>query len=242
MKRTFACLLTAAALVLTACSQTPSDSSAASSAEATPAPTEAPAATAAPTEEPATAEAAPADTGDLYAGYVQDFEEVGTMVRPVDTDDGRALNLECTLDTEIDQLIYDHYRFELQGDLEASLDQVGSLENYRTTVENDVKNVQSGAGMQSYTLHSLGVLTKEQVEGAAPADLAVLTQDVTDCGLVQWTVASVDLSWTYTEAEKAKGPQLDEGRYQRYFLVGKTAEDDSWKLCDFFWDTFLPQS
>lgn len=238
MQRTVFCLLAAAALALTACTAAPSDSLSASAAEATPTP----APTEAPTEASTETAAEPAAGTDLYGGYVSTFEEVGTMARPVDTEDGRALNLECTLDNEIDQLIYDHYRNELQGDLDASLALVGDVENYRITVENDVRNVQEGAGMQSYTLHEMHILSPEEVQTANEDDLAIIAQEVEDCGLSQWTVQAVDLSWTYTDAEKAKGPQLDEGRYQRYFLLGKTADADSWKIYDFFWENFLPES
>lgn len=238
MQRTVFCLLAAAALALTACTAAPSDSLSASAAEATPTP----APTEAPTEASTETAAEPAAGTDLYGGYVSTFEEVGTMARPVDTEDGRALNLECTLDNEIDQLIYDHYRNELQGDLDASLALVGDVENYRITVENDVRNVQEGAGMQSYTLHEMHILSPEEVQTANEDDLAIIAQEVEDCGLTQWTVQAVDLSWTYTDAEKAKGPQLDEGRYQRYFLLGKTADADGWKIYDFFWENFLPES
>lgn len=237
MKRTWICLLAAAALGLAACSNAPSDSL--GTPVETPALTETPAPT--PEATPATEETAPAaDTGDLYAGYVASFEEVGTMVRPVETEDGRALNLECTLDNEIDQLIYDHYRNELLGDLDASLEQLGETENYRITVKNDVKNVQDGAGMQSYMLHEMHIVPLEDVQTANENDLAVIAQEVADYGLTQWTVQAVDLSWTYTEAEKAKGPQLDEGEYQRYFLLGKAGDAASWKIYDFFWEDFLP--
>lgn len=236
MKRTWICLLAVAALGLAACSNAPSDSL--GTPVETPASTETPAPT--PEATPATEETAPAaETGDLYAGYVASFEEVGTMVRPVETEDGRALNLECTLYNEIDQLIYDHYRNELLGDLDASLAQVGETENYRITVENDVKNVQAGAGMQSYTLHEMHIVPLEEVQTANGNDLDVIAQEVADYGLTQWTVQAVDLSWTYTEAEQAKGPQLDEGEYQRYFLLGKAADADSWKIYDFFWEDFL---
>ena len=151
MKKLLISTLIAAALVLTACS------SGGETAQAT--------ATPAPTQEPAAvseAESAPAEQatqeeagGDIYAAYVQEFPEVGTMVRPVETEDGRELILECELDNEIDQLIYDSYRNELTGDLDGALALVGDVENYRITVENAVRNVQEGAGNQSYTLHDM---------------------------------------------------------------------------------------
>lgn len=237
MKRSLFFLL-AAALVLTACTSAPSSSAAAT---ATPEPTPAASAVTAEEAQPTPAEESAAPS-DLYAGYVQDFPDVGTMATPVETDDNRTLTLECALNNEIDQLIYDYYRNELLGDLDASLTLVGDTESFRTTVENTVKAVQAGEGCQTYTLHEMHILTPEEVQGAAPADLDLIAREVADSGLTQWTVQAVDLSWTYTDAEQAKGPQLDEGRYQRYFLLGKTDEADSWKIYDFFWETFLPEA
>lgn len=236
MKRSLFFLL-AAALVLTACTSAPS-----SSAAPDPTPEPVPAVESAATPEasgPAEESAAPAD---LYAGYVQDFPDVGTMATPVETDDNRTLTLECALNNEIDQLIYDYYRNELLGDLDASLALVGDTESFRMTVENTVKAVQAGEGCQSYTLHGMRILPPEEVQTAGQNDLDLIAREVADSGLTQWTVQAVDLSWTYTEAEQAKGPQLDEGQYRRYFLLGKTDEADSWKIYDFFWETFLPEA
>lgn len=236
MKTSLFFLLAAAALVLTACTSAPS-----SSAAPDPTPEPVPAVESAATSEasgPAEESAAPAD---LYAGYVQDFPDAGTMARPVETDDNRTLTLECALNNEIDQLIYDYYRNELLGDLDASLALVGDTESFRMTVENSVKAVQAGEGCQSYTLHGMRILTPEEVQTAGQNDLDLIAREVADSGLTQWTVQAVDLSWTYTEAEQAKGPQLDEGQYRRYFLLGKTDEADSWKIYDFFWETFLPE-
>lgn len=240
MKKLLISTLTAAALVLTACSS----GGETAQATATPAPTQEPAAVSTAEATPAPAEQATGEEagGDIYAAYVQEFEQVGTMVRPVETDDGRALDLECILDDEIDQLIYDSYRNELLGDLDGALALVGNVENYRITVENAVRNVQEGAGNQSYTLHEMHILPLEEVQGAEQRYLDVIAEDVADCGLTQWTVQEVDVSWTYTEAEKAKGPQLDEGRYQRYFLLGKAGDADSWKIYDCFWENFLPEA
>lgn len=238
MKKSMVCMLSAAALALTACNAAPSESAA---PQATPAPT--PAAESTTPEETAAETPAPESAApeDLYAGYVQEFAEVGTMARPVETEDGRELILECDLDNEIDQLIYDHYRCELLGDLEGALALTGDTETYRITTENDVKNVQEGAGNQSYTLHEMDILSLEDVQSAEQRYLDTIAQEVADSNLTQWTVQEVDVSWTYTEAEKAKGPQLDEGRYERYFLLGKTADSDSWKIYDLFWENFIPE-
>lgn len=237
MKKSVFSLLIAAGLVLTACTAAPSESAA---PETTPEPTPAQQAVTEETaaETPAADAAAPED---LYATYVTDFPDVGTLAKPVETEDDRALNLECLLNNEIDQLVYDHYRDELLGDLEGSLALTGDTETYRITTENDVKNVQEGAGNQSYTLHEMDILSLEDVQSAEQRYLDTIAQEVADSNLTQWTVQEVDVSWTYTEAEKAKGPQLDEGRYERYFLLGKTADSDSWKIYDLFWENFIPE-
>lgn len=244
MKKSVFSLLIAAGLVLTACTAAPSESAA---PETTPEPTPAQQAVTEETaaETPAPEEAAPAADAaapeDLYATYVTDFPDVGTLAKPVETEDDRALNLECLLNNEIDQLVYDHYRDELLGDLEGSLALVGENDLYQTTVENDVKRVQEGAGIQSYTLHDLHLLTPEEVQGAEQRYLDVIAQYVADYDLTGWTVEAVDVSWTYTEAEESMGTQLDEGRYMRYFVAGKTADSDSWKLYDMYFDNFFPQ-
>lgn len=220
--------------------------------------TAAPASTAEPASEPAAvsqaAEAepapapetpetsAPAADADPMAGYVQDFAEVATLAKPVETDDGRTLTLNCTLDTEVDQLIYDHYRYELLGDLDGALSLVGDSEALRITTENDVRNVQEGAGAQSYTLHGLRALTTDEMARVRAYDRDAIFRIVADYGLTEWTLEAVDVEWTYTEAELAKGPQLDAGRYMRYFLAGRTSADQPWALYELFWEDLLPDA
>ena len=196
-----------------------------------------------PAPEPETPEtSASAADADPMAGYVQDFAEVATLAKPVETDDGRTLTLNCTLDTEVDQLIYDHYRYELLGDLDGALSLVGDSEALRITTENDVRNVQEGAGAQSYTLHGLRALTADEMARVRAYDRDAIFRIVADYGLAEWTLEAVDVEWTYTEAELAKGPQLDAGRYMRYFLAGRTSTDQPWALYELFWEDLLPDA
>ena len=227
-----AAALTALAL-LAGCTAAPSGSTAASTPETA-------VATPEPIVEPQEPE--PEVFDDPLASYVQDFAEVATLAKPVETDDGRTLTLNCTLDTEVDQLIYDHYRYELLGDLDGALSLVGDSEALRITTENDVRNVQEGAGAQSYTLHGLRALTADEMARVRAYDRDAIFRIVADYGLTEWTLEAVDVEWTYTEAELAKGPQQDAGRYMRYFLAGRTGTDQPWALYELFWEDLLPDA
>ena len=147
----------------------------------------------------------------------------------METDDGRTLTLNCTLDTEVDQLIYDHYRYELLGDLDGALSLVGDSEALRITTENDVRNVQEGAGVQSYTLHGLHALTADEMARVRAYDRDAILHIVADYGLAEWTLEAVDVEWTYTEAELAKGPQQDARAVYAVFLAGRTSTDQPWR-------------
>ena len=96
--------------------------------------------------------------------------------------------------------------------------------------------------MQSYTLHGLHALTADEMARVRAYDRDAILHIVADYGLAEWTLEAVDVEWTYTEAELAKGPQQDAGRYTRYFLAGRTSTDQPWALYELFWEDLLPDA
>ena len=55
----------------------------------------------------------------------------------------------------------------------------------------------------------------------------------------EYAIVEADVSWKYSEAYLQQGPQLEEGRYLRYYLLAKTPEVPEYKWYELYWDDFL---
>lgn len=60
--------------------------------------------------------------------------------------------------------------------------------------------------------------------------------------LTEYAIVQVDLDWTYSQAQLEAGPQLGEGRYLRYFLLGKTEKIPEFRWYELYWDDFLEEA
>lgn len=243
MKRSL--LGVAALLVLTACAASPSEASvseetasATAAVSAVPDPTEAPGATPAPTPTPS-----PVPEETVFQRYIETFSNPEETVETTVTANGCTLTLEDSLDTEPELLVYQSYLYEAEGDWDRLEPLMGGDGTFAHTAELAAKQYRDGeSGMESQTIHELHVMTLEEVQGASDYSRKELQQVLADYDLQQWTMVAVDLSWTYTPEKEAAGPQLPEGRYQRYYLLGIPSGAGDWKLYQVYWEDFYPQN
>lgn len=243
MKRSL--LGVAALLVLTACAASPSEASvseetasATAAVSAAPDPTEPPGATPAPTLTPS-----PVPEETAFQRYIEIFSTPEETVETTVTANGCTLTLEDSLDTEPELLVYQSYLYEAEGDWDRLEPLMDGDTTFAHTAELTAKQYRDGeAGMESQTIHELHVMTLEEVQGASDYSRRELQQFLADYDLQQWTMVAVDLSWTYTPEKEAAGPQLPEGRYQRYYLLGIPSGAGDWKLYQVYWEDFYPQS
>lgn len=243
MKRSL--LGVAALVVLTACAAYPSEASvseetapATAAVSAAPDPTEPPGATPAPTPTPS-----PVPEETVFQRYIETFSAPEETVETTVTANGCTLTLEDSLDTEPELLVYQSYLYEAEGDWDRLSPLMDGDTTLAHTAELAAKQYRDGeAGMESQTIHELHVMTLEEVQGASDYSRKELQQVLADYDLQQWTMVAVDLSWTYTPEKEAAGPQLPEGRYQRYYLLGIPSGAGDWKLYQVYWEDFYPQS
>ncbi|WP_170240241.1 hypothetical protein [Thermosediminibacter litoriperuensis] len=51
--------------------------------------------------------------------------------------------------------------------------------------------------------------------------------------MTEYEIINVTFTQTLSEKAKEQGPQWGDGTYNRSFIVGKTADDDSYRIFDF---------
>lgn len=94
--------------------------------------------------------------------------------------------------------------------------------------------------MLSYIIHKISTLSekeygKRELESGEPNPLYYYGwEDLVDkYKLIEYKIIYVNFTQTHSEKAIKQDPQWGDGMYSRSFLVGRTSEDDSYKIFDF---------
>ena len=96
-----------------------------------------------------------------------------------------------------------------------------------------------GCYMTEVVLHRLTTLTREDLNRVQEHCKENILELLDTYDLTEYAVVEADLDWKYSEAALEAGPQLDEGRYLRYFLLARTENVPEYRYYELFWDDFL---
>ena len=145
--------------------------------------------------------------------------------------DERKILLQDSIDNEIEHLAYNLYYYTQAAEFE-KLDEINEMFSGTTSLKNDL---QDGMYYELINIHELSVLTKDEVYENYDSFYPDLSKSVYEHNLQQFAIASVDVSFEYSEIMKSRGPQNEEGRYLRYYLIGKTENNDEYKIYEVYW-------
>ena len=182
-----------------------------------------------------------------YSEFIEnirgDFEnEPYDGVRTFCSDD-RTLVYEGTPENVAESLVAFQYYCQTFLNFDKLKDCMGS-DTLRLSAENERENAAEGMYFKNVTIHNFATLTEEDFNpgGAYFADAETSFNFVDRANflkerytLTEYAIIYLDLSWKWSEKALSMGPQLDNGRYERLYLVGKTSEDTAWKIYECFW-------
>lgn len=174
---------------------------------------------------------------DFFAGYVTVFPEYTYTGVHSATIVGRMIELEDTPENCAEEAVLNFDYFSFIGDAAASAALTGR------------ENLVSGSNeFARLTVHTLSVMSEQdfQPNGAYFTE-ALLSEGFVDalwtsaqeCGLTEYTVVYEDKSWEWTQEALGKIPQLDNGRYERLYLLGRSEADPDWKIYACFWGEYI---
>lgn len=156
--------------------------------------------------------------------------------------DDRTLVLEDSIGNGLEYLVYQTYYYKASADFAARQDLLGDNESLQISNRNEEKNFENGEYTTSITLHALHTLTYEDLDHTAAYVKEDLLKQIDQFALTEYAIVQVDLDWTYSQALQEAGPQLGEGRYLRYFLLGKTEQTPEFRWYELYWDDFLEET
>lgn len=140
----------------------------------------------------------------------------------------------------LEETVYRFYLYNVTSRFDEQQALTGPEESFALAVRNEQTAWESGRYIQEYRIHDLSTLTAQEVEKASGFAKEDLLEQIDRFGWEEYAIVRVDLSWKYNEAALLAGPQLGDGRYQRYYLLARTSETEPFCICQVYWEDFLP--
>ncbi|MBQ2829576.1 MAG: hypothetical protein IJF15_00930, partial [Oscillospiraceae bacterium] len=150
--------------------------------------------------------------------------------------DDRVLLMEDSVDNELERVVFEYYHCISAAQFDQLMALVDEDEALQITTRNEQKNFNEGIYMSEYVLHGLEVLPAEMVKRGHQHAKDDIASRIVEHDLASYALVGVDLSLKHNELSASMGPQLTDGRYTWYWLVGKAATDTEYKLCALYWD------
>lgn len=141
---------------------------------------------------------------------------------------------------EVEYLIYSYYYFEAVGNFDKIMDLVGEDESFRNSVQNEKKQFEDGMYMSESIIHDLSTLTMEDMQQVSDSNKTYINREIEENELVEYVIVKVEVSWKYNAKRWYSSPQLPEGRYERYYLLGKTEDAGDFRIYEVFWEGLIP--
>lgn len=228
----FALALTFTAALLAGCAQNTASSSASSASSDT----------SGSASDPAGQSSAASLDEDLLISRYTDISALPALdlnLEPSLQFDDRTLIMEDSIENELEYLVYQSYYYEMSADFSSKKTLLGDSEYLQISIKNEEENFENGEYMTSVTIHALNTLTPEDLDFVADYAKEDLLEDINQYALTEYAIVQADLDWTYSQAWLDAGPQVGNGRYMRYFLLGKTEETPEFRWYELYWEGFM---
>ncbi len=150
--------------------------------------------------------------------------------------DDRTISIEDSIDNELEYTVYQLYYNETLGDYKKVMELIGEDEGFKIAMQNGEKNFEDGIYMKEYVIHELSVLDKNDIKEISNYSKIEIKDKIDKLNLEQYAIVMADLSFKHNEKSLSLSPQLGDGRYIRYYILGKTSESDNFKIYDVYWD------
>lgn len=189
------------------------------------------------------------DINDFFQSYITEFPKYSYKGEVSITFDERLFILEDVPENVVEEIAVNNYYFPISGQFDKLLEIMGDNEVLKISAQNEQKSFEEGYYFNENIIHKISVLTEQDFLDTSVSDYFSNSEDATDFineleayiskyGLLEYTVVYIDLSWKWSENALQRAPQLDNGRYERLYLLGKTDINESWKIYEIFWGCY----
>lgn len=154
--------------------------------------------------------------------------------------DGRIFKLEDTPKNMAEETVVNNFLYSITADFNGMSDILAEIESYKISIKNEEKNFNEGLYMKSYIIHEISTLSDDEYnqEKLENDELNPLyyygwQKVVEECNLKEYEIITINFTQVHSDKSIESGPQWGDGTYNRSFIVGKSPDDNNYKIYDF---------
>ncbi len=137
--------------------------------------------------------------------------------------EGRSFELEEIPESSAEEVVVLDFYYSITGEFDKMKEIISDNEAHLISMENEQLDFEQGRYMQSYTIHQIETLPKDdKVKSIAE-----------QYSLVEYEMINVSFTQIWSEAKLNAWPQYGNGMHSREFLVGKTKDDTVYKIYEY---------
>jgi len=163
-------------------------------------------------------------------GSVQSPVNSGNKTKDIVTVDDRNLILEDIAENIAEETVIKDFLYTITAEFDSKYDILAHIEPHVISIESEKEQFNNGIYVRLCKIHKISTLTeKEYKDEQNPLCYYNWEEIVNKHDLSDYKIVNID----YTIESSGQAPQWGNGTYNRSFVVGKTAKDNSYKIFDF---------
>lgn len=154
--------------------------------------------------------------------------------------DDRKFVLEDIPKNIAEETVIRYFLYTINADFDAESVILSDIEPHKISTENKKKQFKDNIYTQSYVIHKISTLTESEYSEREldngehnPLYYYGWKERIKEYKLTEYKIVNVNFTQTLSKKAIEQGPQWGNGTYNRSFIVGKTADDNSYKIYDF---------
>ncbi|NLM42853.1 MAG: hypothetical protein GX201_02340 [Clostridiales bacterium] len=154
--------------------------------------------------------------------------------------DGRIFKLEDLPKNMAEETVVNSFLYSIVADFDSKSEILADIESHKISIRNEEKGFNDGLYIKSYTIHEISTLSEneynqEKLENSEPNPLYYYEWQkiVEKYNLKEYEIINVNFTQVHSETSIKLGSQWGDGTYNRSFIVGKSSNDNNFKIYDF---------
>lgn len=154
--------------------------------------------------------------------------------------EGRGFQLEDIPENIAEETVINDFKYSIVGDFKNLSNILADTEALNISIENQEKDFNEGNYIQSYIIHEISTLSKdeynqEKLEDGKynPYHFYGWEENVKEYNLKEYEIINVKFTQKHSDKSIELGPQWGNGTFNRNFLVGKSSKDNNYKIYEF---------
>ncbi len=152
--------------------------------------------------------------------------------------DDRTLILDDSIENKLELLVYEYYHDGVAGAFADRKNKVVG-EVMEINVNNEEKNFKDGIYLSKIILEKVDFVDKERINDVPEHHKQSIVKMLTEHEMTEFSFIEVEKTIKHNAQSLSMEPQLPDGEYTWYYLLGKTG--DEFKIVEVSWGEWFPE-